>query len=317
MLKGCTPSDDDSPAFYNVSRIRKVRRIYAAMVAEWDAMVGAYMQTVKDLGVWNNTVWIVTSDHGDMQMEHQQHYKMVPYDASACVPMVMFDGRPGKQIHGGKVITTMTQLIDIFPTVMELAGVSAKDYPSDLDGYSLMPLFDDKQVAVHDHAAQQSLETARPAFVVSQFHGDNIAMSWFLCVQTFDGGSAFKLIVYGTGAEVPSMLFNLTADPNEYTNLIDKPAYATIQKELDTNMRTVVDYPKIALNVANYNKDSFMQWVNTTKDWPTQIHKKGIRWDGSYEVDTNASLAAIKKWMSEPAKVVGCRASLSWPEKEA
>jgi arylsulfatase A-like enzyme len=56
MLKGCTPSDDDAPAFYNVSRIRNVRRIYAAMVAEWDAMVGAYMQTVKDVGQWGNTV---------------------------------------------------------------------------------------------------------------------------------------------------------------------------------------------------------------------------------------------------------------------
>jgi hypothetical protein len=248
----------------------------------------------------------------------------------------MYDGRPGKQISsGGKVITTMTQLIDIFPTIMALANVNAKDYPSDLDGHSLLPLFDDTDATVHDHAAQHALNTTRPDFVVSQFHGDNIAMSWFLVTQTFVDGSAFKLIVWGTGAEVPSMLFNLTADPSEYTNLIDKPAYSTIQKQLDTNLRTVVDYPKVALNVAQYNKDStwhplaycripalisaslvhvgFMQWANATPDWPTQIHKKGIRWDGSWEVDTNASLAAVKKWMSEPAKVVGCRAGLSWP----
>jgi hypothetical protein len=49
-------------------------------------MVGQYMDAVDAAGVSNETVFIVTSDHGDMQMEHQQHYKMVPYDASASVP---------------------------------------------------------------------------------------------------------------------------------------------------------------------------------------------------------------------------------------
>jgi arylsulfatase A-like enzyme len=55
--------------------------------------VGAWMSGVKEAGVWDETVWIVTSDHGDMQMEHQQFYKMTPYDASARVPMVIFDPR--------------------------------------------------------------------------------------------------------------------------------------------------------------------------------------------------------------------------------
>merc|ERR1719198_864406 len=143
-------------------------------------------------------------------------------------------------------------------------------------------------------------------------------MSWFLVTQTLDDewGSAFKLIVWGTGNEVPSLLFNLTADPHEYTNLIDKPAYSAVQQKLTANLKSVVDYPNVAQDVAQYNKDSFMQWVNTTADWQTEMHKKGIRWDDAFEVDTNASLAAVKKWMSEPAKVVGCRTGLHWPKKE-
>lgn len=55
------------------------------MIAEFDAMVGAYMQAIEAAGLWNNTYFVVTSDHGDMQMEHQQFYKMVPYDASSMV----------------------------------------------------------------------------------------------------------------------------------------------------------------------------------------------------------------------------------------
>jgi arylsulfatase A-like enzyme len=141
MLKGCTPDDESADAFYSVDRRRRVRRIYLAMIAEFDAMVGEYMQGVKEAGeaVWRNTVWIVTSDHGDMQMERQQFYKMVPYDASASVPMVIYDGRPGRQFRVGKVVSDTTQLIDIFPTIMELCHVPAAAYPSDLlDGYSLV-----------------------------------------------------------------------------------------------------------------------------------------------------------------------------------
>merc|ERR1711968_88706 len=113
MLKGCVPSDDDAEAFYNVSRRREIRAKYYAMIAEWDAMVGQYMDAVKESGVWNETVFIVTSDHGDMQMEHQQFYKMVPYDASASVPMVIYDGRVGHQTSSPMTnIDQPTQLID-------------------------------------------------------------------------------------------------------------------------------------------------------------------------------------------------------------
>ena len=58
------------------------------MIAEFDAMVGKYVDTVKAAGVWEQTVTIVTSDHGDMQMEHQQFYKMSAYEASTRVPLV-------------------------------------------------------------------------------------------------------------------------------------------------------------------------------------------------------------------------------------
>ena len=74
MLKGCTPVRNDSNPndFYAVGQRRKIRSIYYAMIAEFDSMAGEYVQTIKDAGVWEETVLIVTSDHGDMQMEKQQ-----------------------------------------------------------------------------------------------------------------------------------------------------------------------------------------------------------------------------------------------------
>merc|ERR1719482_955823 len=87
----------------------------------------------------------------------------------------------------------------------------------------------------------------RPDFVVSQFHGDNIAMSWFLVVQ--DG---FKLIVWGTGKQHPNQLFDLVNDGNETTNLVDKPEQAQRVQSMLGKLQGVVDFPTIAQNVAKY-----------------------------------------------------------------
>ena len=184
MLKGCLPSDEEQAAIEDRARRRNIRRIYLAMIAEFDAMVGLYVDAVREAGVADNTIFIVTSDHGDMQMERRQHYKMVPYDASASVPMVIMDGRWPRS--AARIVTNVTSLIDIYPTVMDLAGVAEKDRPG-LDGSSLLPFLSE------DTAAENRLsESERTSFIVSQFHGCNVATSWFLVVQTV-AGTPFKV----------------------------------------------------------------------------------------------------------------------------
>ena len=233
------------------------------MIAEFDAMVGKYVDTVKAAGVWEQTVTIVTSDHGDMQMEHQQFYKMVPYDASASVPMIIHDARPGRQNpKAGPEIEHPTQLIDIFPTILTLVQVPQEKWPV-LDGKSLTPFMAVDSDAESTALALDATPSGRPDFVVSQFHGDNIAMSWYLVVKEgvampapAEAGSTttYKLIVWGTGKEVPSLLFDLVNDPMENTNLIKDEAgltkYAGIVSTLEQNLRSVVDYPTLSLEVA-------------------------------------------------------------------
>ena len=46
------------------------------------------------------------------------------------------------------------------------------------------------------------------------------------------------------------------------------------------------------------------------------MHKKGIRWDASWEADPAGSVAAVKAWMAEPAEVLACRGALKWPERD-
>ena len=71
---------------------------YYAMIAEYDDMVGEYLRTLKDTGLKASTVVMLSSDHGDMQMQHQQFYKMSAYEASARVPLVI-GGGPTNIVH--------------------------------------------------------------------------------------------------------------------------------------------------------------------------------------------------------------------------
>ncbi len=297
MLKGCTPSDDEAIGFYDHYRRRNIRRIYYAMIAEFDAMVGAYIDAVDEAGETENTYFIVTSDHGDMNMEHQQFYKMVAYDASSRVPMII----SGPGITKGGWVSEPTQLIDIFPTILDMAGVPNSEWPTVLDGVSLAPHLGIPSVSPKE----------RPEYVVSQFHGCNIAMSWFMVT---DG--KMKLVQYGTGKEVSAQLFNLTNDPGEKLNLIFHHKYARLIKEMDAYLRGVVDYPAIAMNVAQYNIDMFTWWKNTTKDWQQTINASHLRWSKSYNQDSIASLQAVETWSQQPAQVRACRTNLSWPSQQ-
>jgi len=311
MLKGCTPANDGAAAFYSVERRRRVRRVYLAMIAEFDAMVGEYVRAVDESGVTKNTVFIVTSDHGDMQMEKQQFYKMVPYEASASVPMVIADGRSLAQAGGGHRVNRPTQLIDIFPTVMDLAQVPKASRPSALEGASLLPLL----------SRDGQRDSKRPPFVVSQFHGDDIAMSWFLVVQEING-SAFKLVRWGTGGEVPSLLFNLTADPDEDRNLLHprpgeragSEVAKAIERKLDSSLRSVVDYPAVALDVARYGQASFANWKQERGDgWKDAMRDPSLRWSHAWENAPLSPFKAIDEWLGAEPKVLPCRSSLSWP----
>ena len=285
-------------------RRRNVRRIYYAMIAEFDAMVGRYMDTVNEAGLWDNTVFIVTSDHGDMQMEHRQTFKMTPYDASSSVPMIIFDPRREPKSQLPVVVSKPTQLIDLFPTILECAGIPKLEWPNDLDGQSLLPLLD-----------QSSADFTR-SFVVSQFHGTNLAMSWFLIVMEMPSdGHIYKLVQYGTGMEVPPQLFDLTLDPNEMRNLALEESYTDIIAELDRELRSIVDYPTVARDVASYDRNSFRCWKsNVEGDWKQVIHEKNLRWTPSWDQDSEGAFAAIEDWLSEPdATILPCRAGTRWP----
>ncbi len=85
------------------------------------------------MGVYDAALIVVTSDHGELFGEHNQFVHEHVYEGAARVPLLI---KFPKGQHGGKRIRDMVQLIDLMPTILDVAGVDA---PAS-DGQSLLPL---------------------------------------------------------------------------------------------------------------------------------------------------------------------------------
>ena len=114
------------------------RRAYLAMTSYIDDRVGEFVRELDRLGVSDRTVVLLTSDHGDMQGEHGMWYKRTFREWAMRVPLIVND--PRVPSAGGRRIDSPVSLVDLFPTLCDLAGASA-DWPGakSLDGTSLAP----------------------------------------------------------------------------------------------------------------------------------------------------------------------------------
>ena len=130
------------------------------------------------------------------------------------------------------------------------------------------------------------------------------------------------------------MLYNLTADASELDNLLEasqrllanrsiglnlNPESDTVQSieaTLDANLRGVINYPAVALDVARYGQESFVNWRKNTQHWKEKMTDKRLRWHHAWESASIDPFESIEEWLAAPPKVMACRSSLSWPPEQ-
>ena len=127
------------------SQYDEVMRKYHQLVYGIDQAVGMILEALKETGTAQNTVVIYTSDNGFLCGSHGYGSKVLPYEESVRVPMIIFDPR---HVSAGKRLRSdaLTGNIDIAPTILELAGLNP---PKKIDGRSLLALLDDPGGEVH------------------------------------------------------------------------------------------------------------------------------------------------------------------------
>jgi len=208
-----------------------VRQTYRAMVAEVDCITGELIKKLEDLELRDSTYVIFCSDHGDMQMEHNLTHKQCLFEGAVHVPLII----AGPGVRKGAVVNNLVSLVDLYPTLMDMASLPA---PKGLDGRSLMPLL------------RGESDPGRPDWVLSQYHGDYSDTGSFMLRQ-----GDWKYIAW---AGYEPQLFNLKDDPWEISNCARQRP--DVVKKMDTNLGEVVDVEATDAKVKAYDKASFRQW---------------------------------------------------------
>ena len=179
---------------------RRARAAYYGCVTFVDDKISEVLQTVDDLGLRENTVTIYFSDHGEMSGKHGLWKKNNFYEPSVRVPLII--SHP-ELLPKGTRVEEVVELLDLYPTLAELAGAPV---PGGLDGSSLLPLM-----------LGEGTE-GRKGYAISEHYAHGVPGPMRM-IRRGD----WKYILY-LGAR-PS-LFNLKEDPNEFCDRIDEPGEA-------------------------------------------------------------------------------------------
>ncbi len=202
-------------------------RAYLACTAFVDDQFGRIFQTLENSPYADNTIVIFTSDHGMHLGEKDMLAKMTLWAESTRIPLLV--RVPGMK-SGGLVCPVPVSLIDLYPTLSELCGLPQP--PQGLDGFSLRPLVDDPggSWAGPDAAlaawmgaptAEQREHPYSPAAASNQ-HFALVSDQW-------------RYIRASNGEEE---LYDLSADPHEWTNLAANPEKKAILARMRGQLKT-------------------------------------------------------------------------------
>ncbi len=195
------------------AKIRRARAAYFGMVSEVDEFVGWVLDEVVQSGQLDNTLFVYTSDHGEMGGDHGLWLKNVLLENAARVPLLM----AGAGLPSGRAVETAVSHADLVATLVELGNAKATQ---PLRGHSLVPL-------------ARGDSGPHPGFAYAESHSEGNCTGSFL-IRKGD----WKYI-YFTGDE--PLLFNLKDDPGEFNNLAGRPATNAQQRELHAHLTSLVD----------------------------------------------------------------------------
>ncbi len=212
---------------------KRYREFYREKVALFDQEVGEVLDRIKKLGLFENSLITITSDHGDMDGNHRLLVKgPFLYEHLVRVPLLVKP--PASTFPSGSATESfMTMNTDLAPTLADFAGVKMRD----CDGFSLKPLL-----------CGQPMPNPREE-VFFQYYSKKKWVNPLRGIRT----RRFKYNLYQLHGEE---LYDLEKDPGEIHNLAGNPEFAEVQAELAQRLQEWM----------RKNQDPFPDQCPTTKN---------------------------------------------------
>jgi len=184
---------------------RKLVHGYYASVSYVDAQIGRVLSGLRDSGLDDNTIIILTSDHGFQLGDQNMWGKATNFELSTRVPLLI--RAPGMTTAGQRT-DSLAELLDIYPTLCDLAGLPTPDH---VQGTSIAQLMHDPELDLHEVAVSQY---TRPGTM-----GHSVRTRDFRYTEwrKLDGGEF-----------IHRALYDLREHPIEQVNVVDKKELADV-----------------------------------------------------------------------------------------
>ncbi|MBM3312400.1 MAG: hypothetical protein FJY80_12940, partial [Candidatus Aminicenantes bacterium] len=190
-----------------------------------DALLGPLLDKLRSLGLYDRTLILVTSDHGEEFFEHGGWtHSWSLYNESLKVPLVVKfpDGR-----HAGREVEDIVRLTDLVPTVLEVLGIDAPE--GAFDGRSLVPLLDGRDEGGRPVFAELAAE------VMDSLGAPRVALSSGSDILILNGPykkENLSLFAFPPPAFPPLELYDLGRDPAETKNIAGEASKAGLVRVL-------------------------------------------------------------------------------------
>jgi arylsulfatase A-like enzyme len=200
----------------DLAEVAQTRATYFGMMSEVDAQIGRLLDGLRDRGAWDDTLVILTSDHGEQLGDHWLSEKLGWFDQSYHIPLIVRDPR-ASAAFGTIVEDHFTENVDVMPTILEWLDLPV---PLQCNGRSLLALVRGESPDEWRDAAFWEWDFRDP---VGRFAESFLGLSMDQCSLTCLRDDHGKYVHF---AGLAPLFYDLDADPDEMVNRADDPAYA-------------------------------------------------------------------------------------------
>jgi len=245
--------------------------VYMGLIKQIDDQMGVLFSFLKERGLFDNTLVVFTSDHGDYLGDHWMGEKDLFHQPSVKIPLIIYDPSPEADAARGTVCDALVEAIDLAPTFLDAIGGDAGEQSHRLEGRSLMPL-------LHGRNPADWRE-----FVFSEYDYSLSPTAAKLGVAPRDARLfmvADKRWKYIHAIGFRPMLFDLANDPNELHDLGADPAYegerdrlaaALARWGLRMSQRTTLSETQVAAKRGKVQRRGILIGVWQEEDIPAEL----------------------------------------------